>query len=100
LPNISGVLQLEKEEKEIHVAYTEGKQMYTFYLENLKRTAHMEHPGVVRAQPVIRGHRTERLHKAPKFGGRRRWKCNKEYMWRILICNGRVHKRSIPPAVF
>ena len=43
--------------------------MYTFYLENLKRTAHMEHLGVVRAQSVIRG-RTEWPHKAPKFGGR------------------------------
>jgi hypothetical protein len=42
LPNISGVHQLEKEEMESHVAYTEGKQMYTFYLENLKRTANME----------------------------------------------------------
>jgi hypothetical protein len=73
LPNISGVLQLEKEEeKEIHVAYIEGKQMYTFYFKNLKRTTHMEYLGVVRAQPVIRGHRTERLNKAPKSGGRRR----------------------------
>lgn len=43
--------------------------MYTFYLENLKRTAHMECLGVVRAQPVIRGRRTERLHKAPNLGG-------------------------------
>jgi len=100
LPNISGVHQLEKEEKESHVAYTEEKQMYTFHLENLNRTAHMEYLGVVRAQPVIRGRRTERLHKAPKFGGRRRWKCNKKYIWRIWICNRRVNKRPIPPAVF
>lgn len=72
--------------------------MYTFYLENLKRTVHMKHLGVVRAQSVICGRRTERLHKAPKFGGHRRCKCNKKYIWRILICNQRVNKRSIPPA--
>ena len=46
--------------------------MHTFYLENLKRVAHMEYLGVVRVQPVIRGRRTERLHRAPNFGERRR----------------------------
>jgi len=73
--------------------------MYTFYLENLKRTAHMKHLGAVTAQSVISGRRTERLYKAPKFGGHRRRQRNKKYIWRILICNRRVNKRPTSPAL-